>query len=378
MYGSARSMVVSKGCGPGRSANINTVLAGRVAWRKFSLQVPSLRTSSNLTMRSLVSLDTPRTSNEYSLLCFLGGAVMNLSGRRARTIAGIFVSLLILSGCQAVRSGGAPDLSFDVNADLLELSEQLKGATNITEYYKNPSQIARDKFITGRLVQIDLRYLIFLRTLTADKQQLDSAVDIATLTLNLAGTLVGAARAKTNLAAAAAGIGGSKTSIDKHFYYEKSIEALVATMNGRRKEVLAHILQALDGDHEEYRLTQAVVDLNQYYLAGTLNGAIAFIQSDAGQKEKVADDKLERIKYIRSVALLKPEEQADKRSLTRAIGAGDLSLDRANAAVRALKGADQADLVAAKNFLQDAVRAARSPEQIAIVKKAFTAGGVLK
>ena len=64
---------------------------------------------------------------------------MNLSGRRARTIAGIFVSLLILSGCQTVRSGGAPDLSFDVNADLLELSEQLKGATNITEYYKNPS-----------------------------------------------------------------------------------------------------------------------------------------------------------------------------------------------------------------------------------------------
>ena len=73
MYGSARSMVVSKGCGPGRSANINTVLAGRVAWGKCSLQVSILKTSSNLNMRSLVSLDTPRTSNEYSLLCFLGG-----------------------------------------------------------------------------------------------------------------------------------------------------------------------------------------------------------------------------------------------------------------------------------------------------------------
>ena len=98
-------------------------------------------------------------------------------------------------------------------------------------------------------------------------------MDIATLALNLAGTLVGAARAKTNLAAA--GIGDSKTSIDKHFYYEKSVEALVATLNGWRKEVLVRLLQSLGGDHVEYPLTQAVVDLNEYYLAGTLNGAIA-------------------------------------------------------------------------------------------------------
>ena len=96
-----------------------------------------------------------------------------------RLIAAIAMSAIVLSGCQAVRSGGAPELSFDVDADLRELSKEFESATNITQYYKNPSQMARDRFITGRLVQIDLRYLIFLRTLTADKQQLDSAVDIA-------------------------------------------------------------------------------------------------------------------------------------------------------------------------------------------------------
>src|SRR5690349_8825825 len=116
----------------------------------------------------------------------------------------------------------------------------------------NATAADRNRVISGRLVMINLEYLKWVRTMTADKQLLDSASDILVLSLSLASTAAGGATAKTVLSAIAAGVAGSKTAVDKYYYYEKTLPALVAAMNAERKSVLTNILVGMSKPLTEY------------------------------------------------------------------------------------------------------------------------------
>ena len=294
-------------------------------------------------------------------------------------VVALLLLVLSLSGCfTTFAEGGMPQASFDVDADIKKLATTFDTAKDIDAFYAAPSETTRNRFVTGRLALVDLRYLQFIRGLTADKQQLDAAGDLANLTLNLAGTLVGSARAKTNLAAAAAGIGGTKTSVEKNFYYERSVDALVSTMNAKRKEVLVRILGSISGSLEAYAFPLAVADVHDYFQAGTLNGALNFISSQAGEQEKSADRKLE---LVRDKALLPPAINVVKGKLTDSLAAGDLSLDRANKALLALGQAPDklpVELADSKSLLQTLIRKAGEPHQVLAVKKAFEDAGIYK
>lgn len=280
-------------------------------------------------------------------------------------------AVVLLAGCQTVRNGGGPEPSFDIHTDLQALAERYQNASSIAAFYKDPTRHARDDFVTGRLVAMDLRYIQFIRGLTSDKQQIDSATDAATMTMNLLGTIVSGARAKTNLAAVAAGVGGIRTNVDKHFYYEKSVEALVATMNAQRKEVLVRILGGLQQDIDAYPFTQAVTDLHDYYSAGTLNGAIVGIQQQAVQKEDAANQK---IQLVRDVALLSLAARTSKQQLTAALALPAATPEAVGKALAALgMDADRIpkDAVQARRALQIFIVNARDEAAIGKVQQAM-------
>ncbi|QNA89886.1 hypothetical protein G4G28_17815 [Massilia sp. Dwa41.01b] len=228
--------------------------------------------------------------------------------------------VLLLSGCRTVREGGAPEPSFDLEADLRMLDQEFRSTASIKDYYSigDPAQkvTARNRFVMGRIAQIDLRYIAFIRGLTADRQKLDAATDLASLSINLAGTLVGGVRSGKNLAAAAAAIGGAKQTIVKDFYYDKSLDALVGTMNAQRKAVLVGILQGLKTPSvEQYPFELALTQLHDYYMAGTINGALRFINSASAEQEKSSDAAIERL------AVLPASSQKIYESVTRLGGA---------------------------------------------------------
>lgn len=207
-------------------------------------------------------------------------------------VLGLSLALLCQTlGCASLRDSGAPPPSYDVDQDLRQLAEHFKPATAIESYYAlhDPTPKDRNTVISARLVMINLEYLKWLRTVTADKQLLDTATDVLNLSLNLAATVAGGETAKTALSAVAAGITGSKTSIDKHYFYEKTMPAIVATMNAQRKVVLTHILDGVNRSLEDYPFEQALTDVYEYYQAGTFTGAITTIQANAGSEEKKAD-----------------------------------------------------------------------------------------
>lgn len=285
----------------------------------------------------------------------------------------IIPAVVALAGCATIRHGGAPEPSFDVDRDLEQLAKQFGEADTITDFYRNPSVDARNRFASGRVTMMNIRYIQFVRQSTSDKQLLDSAAAMLTLGLNLAGTAVGAAGTKTVLAAIAAGVTGSKEVVDQNYYFEKTVPALVAQMNAERKKALIPILVGSRQPLDDYPFAQVVTDLHNYYFAGTYIGALQAIQGDAGAKEQRQDQ---------IIARLVPVSETDivtKQALTRAIGRlSAADLPKIRQAVQALdpRAAAGTTLAEGQEQLQGYVRGARTPASIAEVAKAFTDAGI--
>ena len=282
--------------------------------------------------------------------------------------------LIVLCGCAGIQRGGAPKQSFDANADLKALADKYQEASKIEDFYKNETESKRDEIVAGRLVLMNIRYIQFIRELTRERQLLDSATDILLLSLNLAGASTGSTEAKTVLHAVAAGLGGAKVSIDKNYYYEKTVPALVAAMNAERARVMARIKAGLTKPLSEYKFVDAIVDLHSYYEAGTFLGAINAIQVDAGEKKVLAEKEIALLKE------LTPDDVASKRALTAAVGTvNDAKKAQAITLLRTLGNVvpDDEPVVGVKARLQTLVRSAKSPAEIADLTEKFRTAGLL-
>lgn len=212
-------------------------------------------------------------------------------------LAVVGLAVIILSACSTFTNPGAPDQSFDVDKDIQALEKVFGTSNSIEVFYKGtPTEVARDKFIVGRLVLINIHYIEFIKKFSVSKAQLDSALDIATIGVDLATTLAGGAAIKAILGAVSGGLTSSRISIDKNFFQQKTVPVLITAMNAQRKEALIPILTGMKKSLKDYRLAEAVSDLHAYYNAGTFIGALQAIQKDSGEKEANADEEIKDIK----------------------------------------------------------------------------------
>ncbi len=202
-------------------------------------------------------------------------------------ISGLSCTLL-LGGCVAFQ-GGMPNLPFNVEEELGIVKSQLKSSASVKTYYDAPSIETRNKFIASRLVITNIEYLKYIKALSAEESQIHSAADILVLSLDIAATAFSPVNTKTVLTALSSVTGGSRLALDNNAFYEKTMSALIAAMNAQRKEVLQRIIKGTVTDLNGYTFEQALSDINDYYLAGTLQGALVSIQRDAGTKEVNAD-----------------------------------------------------------------------------------------
>lgn len=270
-------------------------------------------------------------------------------GRLGRWVAACAMAVLA-SGCTTVRNGGAPDPSFSLQSDLEALKEHFKAGASVQGYYAGQeTDQRRNEFVAARLALSNLAYIQFISSLTADKQQLDAATDLFTLGLAVAGTLVTGSQVKTYLAAASALALGTKSTIDKHFYFEKTTPALIAAMNAKRKEVLVRILAGLQLPIAQYSFPQALSDTHDYYVAGTLNGAIANIQADAGAKEAVSDRDIRELKPV-PVVVIDAREKVTS-AVQAAARSNDLESIKKMMTLLGIPTADAKDVETAKALL---------------------------
>lgn len=201
-----------------------------------------------------------------------------------------------LSGCSTLTAGPAP--AFNIDQDIAALQAHYQSATSITDYYaKGPeTKDRRDEFIVGRLTLYNLQYIRYITQYSLSAAQLDSAFEITKLVTDLSITLGGTLQSKAVLGAFSGGLTGAKATIDKNFFEQKTAQALVSQMNAQRKAALVPILTGINEVVARYPLATAIVDLQAYYEAGTLLGALQGIQADAGIKDAEATKQIDQLR----------------------------------------------------------------------------------
>lgn len=141
-------------------------------------------------------------------------------------------------------------------------------------------QAYRDLVVMLYLNAIDARYHEFRTNLSTESKRTALGLDFA-----LIGLTGWASVAKTSivneLSAVAGGVAGARATIDKTLYFEKALPALIAAMDAERLNTGAQILRNLQKNAAEYPLALAIIDLNRYEMAGSLDLAIHQVTSEA-------------------------------------------------------------------------------------------------
>lgn len=226
---------------------------------------------------------------------------------------GLAVSIASLTGCYAALKA-SPERSIDKTKEIEALKAYL-GPEVVTKYSAPDAarrqgltrRAWRDEVIHARLRVMDLHFNSFQQALFQEGVGLGIATDWATLALGSLGAVY--ENASQVLSLASTGITGAKAAFDRHAFFEKTMPTIVSTMIANRREVLVRIRTGLTKEVSEYPLSLALADLEAYYIAGTIPGALIEINETSGQVAKRADAALEEILVVSVV----PEALQNRR-----------------------------------------------------------------
>lgn len=245
----------------------------------------------------------------------------------ARAAAALCATMLV--GCATIQNGGAPAPLSNSSADLVAADKHLAATGDLTKVLDSAvTTTDRNRFINARLISLDINYHAFVNNLSVERQNADAAVQVAQIAMGVAGVSTAAARTKTNLAAAAAALTGVKAIVDKEYYFNKSVPALLAMMNAQRSAVLKKIKTSMNDLVEQYDARAAMDDLAAYQRAGTLIGAISAVETIANAlEEKKAGE-------VRQLMAFKPADVDEKRLLNPKLAALRMPSDVAAARIK--------------------------------------------
>lgn len=193
-------------------------------------------------------------------------------------------------------------------ADAVAIPAEYQRATALETYaeYDGDEKDADRREFRNRVVSLylsvaDARYLEFRRAISRDAKGSNFAFDAGVVVLGGIGAV--AKGAANELSAAAAALAGTRGALNKEVYFERTLPAIIATMEANRLRVRGEILLRLRQDAVSYPLEQAFGDITQYQLATTMDGAIQQIATAAGQSAAA-----EEAKYASAIESCDPDD----------------------------------------------------------------------
>lgn len=175
----------------------------------------------------------------------------------------------------------------------------------------DPAKLARDR---NRIIDefthlADVDYLKFEDKYNSQQSLISTVGDFTGLALTGAGSVLSVAK---ELSAAATGVKGAQSSYEKNYNDTQTRFVITLKMEALRKDVLTQIkagelLPALcpapsttTSSNQQatcYTLQQGMIDLGQYFSAGTVHRALAEINNTTAGQSKTADDKLQLLNH---------------------------------------------------------------------------------
>lgn len=202
------------------------------------------------------------------------------------TIVGFFA--ILATGCTPFLQG--PQRLYDIGTESAQIKSQI-GPPDFS-YYKSRSleerRAYRNNYITVRMYAIDLAYTDYETSLTAGRQGAAFLATTANIALNTTSTLVSPPGTKDILSGVAAGLTGAKSAYNDEVLLKSTIQLLQTQMRTNRAIVASRILKRLGDDDASYPLALALSDLEDYYRAGTLTGAMIKAQAGVSADEQAA------------------------------------------------------------------------------------------
>jgi hypothetical protein len=197
------------------------------------------------------------------------------------------IMLTALGGCVALSDG--PERVYTVDEQVSFVRTNLPDPMPVGLEITN--KLDRNNFITGRMYLMDLEFNPYFARLTAQNQAGNFAGDLAIVTTTFLSTVLASKATKTALSAAATGFASVRTDIDQDVLLSHTIQLLLQQMETSRNLVRDRIdanLQACSTT--EYTVWQAMTDLEDYYRAGTLSGALESLEAAAGNNNQQTKD----------------------------------------------------------------------------------------
>jgi hypothetical protein len=202
------------------------------------------------------------------------------------------IMLTTLGGCVALSDGPQRAYPIDEVVGVMrsfEQNETLPPA--LLAALKDTSTISRNNFITERMAAIDLEFNPYFARLTTQNQTGNLATDTALVTTTFLATVLASSATKTALAAAATGLASVRTDINQDVLLTHTIQLLLQQMETSRNHIRVRIEQNLQAcTVTQYTVWQAMTDLEDYYRAGTLPGALDALAAATGNSNQQSKD----------------------------------------------------------------------------------------
>lgn len=197
-------------------------------------------------------------------------------------------SALLIGGCAAF--DGYPKRVTEPDADIAELKPQLDAAA-IRSCLQAPDLACRNRIIGARMYATDIRFSQFEEALFRDTRSGSFNATLATLGLTTvaAASSGGAAQALSGVSAL---IIGGREAFQKEVLSERTVLAIHTAMRARRAEVALRLRSGIQQPVARYTLESALGDLDAYYNAGTVLGALVGITESVGANAEKAETAL--------------------------------------------------------------------------------------
>ena len=161
----------------------------------------------------------------------------------------------------------------------------------ITKCLDNAAIECRNRIIATRMHAIDVRFSEFEENLFRQTRTGGFYSTLATLGLTTTGAFVSGGASQV-LSGIAALIIGGREAFQKEVLAERTVVAIHTAMRARRAQTALRLRIGLGQPIDQYPLALGLADLNQYYDAGTILGALVGITETVGAQAAAAEEEL--------------------------------------------------------------------------------------
>jgi hypothetical protein len=197
-----------------------------------------------------------------------------LSGRGSYLFA-----VVALAACSSFN--GAPPAPPDLTTKVSDLAASL--IRDCIQKKIEEQTTCRDTIVQSQMIVIDTQYTQFRQNFYGEARWGGFAATIASLALTTTAAFPGVAASTGKiLSGIATAVTGTRVAFEKDILVERTATALETAMDTARNTVALRIRLGLKTEARDYPLSVALSDLEAYYNAGTLLGALAGITEVVG------------------------------------------------------------------------------------------------